>query len=107
MIPLTCMLSVLKGVGGRGGGGASEIQRKSQKNKQKDKGIWCKVIHRTGVFFICLWNTTTESASLIVCGRAFQSLGAELEKARKPNCFLVLAKILQVDLCLTSVCSSH
>ena len=32
-----------------------------------------------------------ESASLIVCGgRAFQSLEAELEKALKPNCFLVV-----------------
>ena len=29
------------------------------------------------------------SASLTVYGRAFQSLEAELEKARKPNCLLV------------------
>ena len=39
--------------------------------------------------FRCLWNATKESASLIVCGRAFQSLGAELEKALKPNSFFL------------------
>ena len=32
-----------------------------------------------------LRNTAKESASLIICGKAFQSLGAELEKALKPN----------------------
>ena len=35
-----------------------------------------------------LQNAANESASLIVCGRAFHNLGAELEKARKPNLFL-------------------
>ena len=39
--------------------------------------------------FRCLLNVTKESASQIVCGRAFQSLGAKVEKALKPNCFLV------------------
>ena len=32
-----------------------------------------------------LRNAAKESDSMIVCGRAFQSLGAELEKAQKPN----------------------
>ena len=36
-----------------------------------------------------LRNVIEESASLIVCGRAFQSLGAELEKAMKPSWFSV------------------
>ena len=37
-----------------------------------------------------LRSVAEESASLIVCGRAFQSLGAELEKALKPSCFLAI-----------------
>ena len=32
-----------------------------------------------------MWNAAKESTSPTVFGRAFQSLGAELEKARKPN----------------------
>ena len=35
-----------------------------------------------------LRNIAEESASLIVCGRAFQGLGAELEKALKPSYFV-------------------
>ena len=41
--------------------------------------------------FRCLRNAAKESASLSDCGgRAFQSLGAELEKAWKPSCIWVL-----------------
>ena len=36
-----------------------------------------------------MWNAAKESTSPTVFGRAFQSLGAELENALKPNCFLM------------------
>ena len=39
--------------------------------------------------FRCPRNVAEESASLIVCSRAFQCLGVELEQALKPSCFLV------------------
>ena len=35
-------------------------------------------------------NYAKESASLITCGRAFHSLGAELEESLKPMCFIVV-----------------
>ena len=60
----------------------------SKKIYLKKKGIWCSHSQNRWVFK-CLRNVTKESASTIVCGRAFQSLGAELEKAQKPNCFLM------------------
>ena len=37
-----------------------------------------------------LRNVAEETASLIVCGRAFQRLGAELHKALKPNCLFLV-----------------
>ena len=44
--------------------------------------------HSENRWFLDVWNAAKESTSLAVFGRAFQSLGAELENALKPNCFL-------------------
>ena len=70
--------------GGGGGGGGGGGREKVINKKKKD--TWCKVIHSTGVFRRSR-NAAKVFASLTVCGRAFQSVEAELEKARKPNCF--------------------
>ena len=46
--------------------------------KLKKKKRQCKVIKRNRWDFRHLRNNAKESASLIVCGRALQSLGAEI-----------------------------
>ena len=71
----------------RGGGrGADREKDIIIRIKKKKKTHGAKSFTKQ-VRFQTLRNTAKESASLIVCGRAFQSLRAELEKARKPNCF--------------------
>ena len=75
----------------RVGGGNINHQKqtttKKQKTKTAKKGHMVQIHSENRCVFRDLQNATNGSASLIVCGRAFQSLGAELEKARKPNFF--------------------
>ena len=57
-------------------------------------------------------NAAKESASLIVCGRAFLSLGAELKMALKPNCWCVFQQHLEsvgvvAMMSKRVVCSTH
>ena len=65
----------------------SKCKKKKERKRKKDIKRHGAVIHRTGTFSDFCGTQSSGSASLIVCGREFQSLGAELEKARKPNCF--------------------
>ena len=81
------MVVVGGGVGGGGGGG----QRNSEKVillKEKERHM-VQSYSRNRWDFRGLLDAAKESASLIVCGRAFQSLGAELGKALKPKFLLV------------------
>ena len=55
---------------GRGGGGREKVINKKKKKAHGTKSFTEKVF-----------------ASLTVCGRAFQTWEAELDKVRKPNCF--------------------
>ena len=76
-----------RGGGGMGGGG----ERNSEKVillKEKERHVVQSYSQNRWVFR-GLPNAAKESASLIVCVRAFQNLGAELGKALKPNCLLV------------------
>ena len=92
------MLSALKeGQGGGGswrwgeGGGGGGGERNSEKVillKEKERHI-LQSYSRNRWVFRGLPDAAKESASLIVCGRAFQSLGAELGKALKSNFLLV------------------
>ena len=76
----------MAGGGGGGGGGIIIIIKTSSSSSQmieshkqeEEKDTWYKVIHRTGVFRRL--RNAAVSASLTVCGRAFQSLEAELQK---------------------------
>ena len=64
------------------GGGYRENHNKIKKRRMVQS-------HSENRWFLDVWNAAKESTSLAVFGRAFQSLGAELENALKPN-FLVL-----------------
>jgi len=57
-------------------GGVEEIDRPYKKKKKKRHMEQSHSQHRW--VFRCLRNTAKESVSLTVCGREFQSLGAEL-----------------------------
>ena len=81
------MLSVLKGVGGGNINHQKQTTTKNKKQKLQKKGHMVQIHSENRCVFRDLQNAAKGSASLIVCGRAFQSLGAELEKAWKPNYF--------------------
>ena len=92
MVPLTWMLNTLKEMIGR----KSTTTKKSWKDIEKlsvhswiQQTLKRKSQSENKWLFRRLRSVAEESAALIVCGRAFQSLGAELQKALKPRCFLV------------------
>ena len=76
MIPLTSVLSALKG----GGGGGEEGNKKSLKKRRMVQKSF-----REQVRFQTSADAARASASLIASCRALQSSGTELEKALKPD----------------------
>ena len=94
MVPLTRMLSALKEIIDRKWTEKASGRHRTVSGHSGSSGHWKKKSQSENRWvFRRLRNVAEESASLIVCGRAFHSLGGELEKALKPSCFLVCLSV--------------